>query len=308
MTTQIYKHLPAPRAERLLDTITKLGMAMRDGMVPNTMFIDAKDTFNRAVDQSAEAFLQTGPHNTVPTHAQSDWWLAAYSANAFVSGTHTLPTILARATKAGLTEYAAFLTDLLALRTLLEAAKPLVKKRGELPKVRTPAQIADEADRMTCQCCARGIFAATGTIAHHGYERPGTGWQTASCMGAKELPFEVSRDALGRLIDALRLSLAGMKKTRAAVLAERAPVMHTYTDYTSGRREEKTLRFTRKDFAEVFAARSDLRLGFDEFKRRDLAGRDHQIDSQKRYLKECQTRFDGWKQTHKREGDVWVAL
>ena len=28
----------------------------------------------------------------------------------------------------------------------------------------------------------------------HGYERPGHGWQTGSCMGAKNLPFEVDRD------------------------------------------------------------------------------------------------------------------
>ena len=57
---------------------------------------------------------------------------------------------------------------------------------------------------MTCQCCGRQIFAQRGKIAHHGYERPGYGWQTASCMGALYLPFEVARERLADLIVALK--------------------------------------------------------------------------------------------------------
>ena len=83
------------------------------------------------------------------------------------------------------------------------------------------AQIAAEkarkqASAMTCQCCGRQIFAQTGTIAHHGYERPGYGWQTASCMGAKYLPFEVSRNRLADLI----LSLQQMIDDTANVIVK----------------------------------------------------------------------------------------
>lgn len=52
-----------------------------------------------------------------------------------------------------------------------------------------------------CQICAREIKANTGLIAHHGYQRPGTGWQTASCDGAKQLPYEVSRDFIPVVIE-----------------------------------------------------------------------------------------------------------
>lgn len=50
----------------------------------------------------------------------------------------------------------------------------------------------------TCQICARPIKAKNGIIAHHGYKRPnrGSGWQTASCAGARFLPYEVSCDRL----------------------------------------------------------------------------------------------------------------
>lgn len=53
----------------------------------------------------------------------------------------------------------------------------------------------------TCQICARAIKANTGYIAHHGYTRPGNGWQTSSCMGAQQLPYEVSRDYIPVVIE-----------------------------------------------------------------------------------------------------------
>lgn len=55
-----------------------------------------------------------------------------------------------------------------------------------------------------CQICSRDIKANTGLIAHHGYQRPGGGWQTASCMGAKYLPYEVSRDRIPTVIESYK--------------------------------------------------------------------------------------------------------
>lgn len=51
-------------------------------------------------------------------------------------------------------------------------------------------------DITTCQICGRAIKSKMGIIAHHGYKRPGGGWQTASCLGARQLPYEVSCDAI----------------------------------------------------------------------------------------------------------------
>src|SRR4051812_8673701 len=201
------------RSERLDQTVAQLQSAVASGMVPNALFTAAKDTVNREVDRLAEAFLATGPHTV--RHHQSDWWLAAYQANAFVSGAHSVPSVIKRASKAGLREYVAFIrTELLPVYDVLQAAKPLIVKRGDMPKVRTERQIVDDAKRMTCQCCGRRIFAETGTIAHHGYQRPGEGWQTSSCYGAKELPFEVSRDRLGQMIKDLRTGLANQIESR----------------------------------------------------------------------------------------------
>ena len=87
---------------------------------------------------------------------------------------------------------------------------------------------------MHCQCCGRAILANLGTIAHHGYERPGHGWQTSSCMGAKRLPFEVDRAALGEMIGFLRDRLARNVEHRAAIKAEKKPIVFEYESQLIG--------------------------------------------------------------------------
>ena len=50
--------------------------------------------------------------------------------------------------------------------------------------------------QMTCQLCGRLIRSKHGIIAHHGYTRPGGGWQTSSCDGTHHPPLEVSNTHL----------------------------------------------------------------------------------------------------------------
>lgn len=65
----------------------------------------------------------------------------------------------------------------------------------------------------TCQICARSIKANTGLIAHHGYERPGGGWQTKSCMGARYLPYEQSCDRIPVAIESVQNFIADRLET-----------------------------------------------------------------------------------------------
>lgn len=69
----------------------------------------------------------------------------------------------------------------------------------------------------TCQICARPIKSKSGLIAHHGYTRPnrGSGWQTASCFGARYRPYELA-------CDALPLAIASLSKHIDTVTAGRA--------------------------------------------------------------------------------------
>lgn len=57
---------------------------------------------------------------------------------------------------------------------------------------------ADDAV-VSCQVCAGSWIGNTGLTPHHGYTRPGWGEQTASCMGAKKIPYAVKADKKGRV-------------------------------------------------------------------------------------------------------------
>ena len=66
--------------------------------------------------------------------------------------------------------------------------------------------MTNEKLKNTCQICGRPIKAKNGLIAHHGYKRPdrGSGWQTASCPGARYLPYEISCDCLPPTIEYIK--------------------------------------------------------------------------------------------------------
>lgn len=77
-----------------------------------------------------------------------------------------------------------------------------------------------QAAKTTCQICARPILANTGIIAHHGYKRPGGGWQTGSCSGARYLPYEQSCDRLPPIIAAIERFIEGLERDLRALLSD----------------------------------------------------------------------------------------
>lgn len=319
-------HLPERHRAGFPAIVDRLETAVATGAVPNKLFIDSKSTINWCVEKGSKAFLDTGPHDK--GHHMSDWWLVVYNNNAFIHGAHNIPTALKRAQKANMTEYAAFLTALVPLNDLLQAAKPLIVKRVPGQKCpATPAQMAREAATMTCQCCGKRYLANLGTMAHHGYQRPGGGWQTASCYGAKALPFEVDRKILGSMIIALKNFRDRLISTRQEMVDEKHSLSIQYTDYSKPRvwnsraQQNKhptvTVSFIRETFdAEMETHKAGLtRYGnnirtFDEIKANDLAQRDGHIAGVEMDIHESQKRFDGWKQTHKwdKASKVWALL
>lgn len=169
---------------------------------------------------------------------------------------------------------------------------------------------AREAAAMTCQCCPGKVLANTGVIAHHGYQRPGDGWQTASCHGARRLPFEVERTALGEVIDALRNSIKGARATRRDIVAEKRPITREFTDY-SGQRDARNrwpsieIEFTRLTFddqrtmhATILTRNGFYATSFDDVKKSRLAEQDQRIKHLVSDLNRCCAKYEGWSITH----------
>lgn len=288
----------------LADHVARLEAGIVAGAVKNMHVVDAKFYINRAVEDALKAFDErTG--------------IAYADRDVMVMGAYNLPAALKEAVKKKTVARADFIRAMMPLNDLLQAVKPLIVKRGQGPKVPTAKQAARLAHTMTCQCCARPIFAETGAIAHHGYERPGDGYQTPSCMGARHLPFEVDRAELGRMIATIKTRLLDMRDVRATAEAETLPIMRDYTDYrvrpdARGNRPTVTLTFTRATFADV-AGDGVLQhhtrpTSFDALKASDLAARDQRIASLAEYLVACEARFAGWKQTHAWQGGKWVGV
>lgn len=218
-------------------------------------------------------------------------------------------------------DFVAKVTSLAALRDGIKG-QPLVAKKS---KPKTAAQVAKEAAQMTCQICGRGIFAEAGVIAHHGYERPGTGWQTPSCEGARQLPFEVERDRLGEHLCAIRYRIERDVEHLASVEAEAVPVPFKWYTKEIARQEryrtvhvERTVQVTRENHAAVVANHAATKQSyweqtpsFDELKVRHVAKLAGELKALRDYATEQQQRFDGWTQTHRAGGKgetTWVAL
>ncbi len=183
---------------------------------------------------------------------------------------------------------------------------------------------AKAASAKTCQICNRPIFAETGVIAHHGYQRPCEGWQTASCAGARHLPYEASCVELGKELVFAKERLDDLLFTEAKVQAEALPMPWTDGDGRlpldrKGRPTNKTWDVTRENYAECVAdwiAAAD-RYGrrsayyaptYEKLKERRLAQLAQRISMMRSYIKTQQARYDAWKPTHNFEEGAWVKI
>lgn len=148
-----------------------------------------------------------------------------------------------------------------------------------------------------CQICARDIKANTGLIAHHGYQRPGYGWQSASCDGAKQLPYEVSRDFIPVVID--RYETLQYMHDRAADEMLREPadeITHTSKNLYNGQTTTETYKRP-QDFDAYDTVNNGFSYYDDYAKEFSKQYKEHRktakdIASTIEYL---QNRYDSWK-------------
>lgn len=214
----------------------------------------------------------------------------------------------------------AYFTEIAPLAERVLALKAKIGKRP--PAVTKTSIERDERDAkaMTCQCCARKILAETGKIAHHGYQRPGSGYQTASCEGALELPFEVSRDALGRMIANLKAYKARQEDWLVKVKAETTPLAFHWKDQSKkvnawDKAIDRQSLVTRETFDAVLAEIADKRViyagrtdSFDYLKGYVITQTERDIEHVGRAIVYETGRYDGWVKTHNWSGEAWVAI
>jgi hypothetical protein len=185
-----------------------------------------------------------------------------------------------------------------------------VKKRAAKRKEREDALVGLQ---MTCQACGRAIRSAYGIIALHGYERPGDGYQTASCMGAKELPFEVSNLILLAAIRYHEARISDLSEKIAGVEAETLPVTVTWNSASWDRLRNNSVSFdvTRENFEALKAEKPGVFPFYQSFENH----RDTYVAKLTGYLRhwraglvECRKRNQDWKPTHKFVAGEWEPI
>lgn len=115
--------------------------------------------------------------------------------------------------------------------------------KGRAPNS-TPKTLNPNKIIKTCPVCFRPIAVKNKLMAHHGYERPGYGWQTPSCPGTRFEPLEVSSAGLEWLISTLREQLQRVE----ALLANRFTIERLQT------RDEEWVTKDSPDWGKHFGA------------------------------------------------------
>lgn len=192
----------AHRVDRLDQAIATIADAVAAGSIRNVALQDVKSTLSRAVEEAWS-------RQVISKHFSGDAWREGvmtdglrdlyYKINVYgLHDVHSAAKRVAATTETG--------PAVVAMRALMEELLPLaVAVTGLKDKVvmgRAPAPVKPPANpeqlRLTCGCCTRPIAVLggtpTGRMAHHGYERPGEGWQTASCPGIGFMPLETTDD------------------------------------------------------------------------------------------------------------------
>ena len=105
-----------------------------------------------------------------------------------------------------------------------------------------------ETPKGTCQICGKSYRIPKGILSHHGFRRPGEGYQTSSCYGARDLPLEVSNFLLLNHIEETKKSAEQLELLAAF------PV----TDYTyswsfefNSKKEFKNVLITEENFDQI---------------------------------------------------------
>jgi hypothetical protein len=191
----------------------------------------------------------------------------------------------------------------IAART--DALKTKIGQRQPATTKTSIEQAERDAKAMTCQVCDRGILAETGCIAHHGYTRPGTGYQTNSCEGARAVPLEISRDGLGHHIKRIKTDIQSKLQWQDDVENERIGISWSMEDrtqctrmYETGRTVIRTVK--RETFDQVKQDTAALRKGkqesvtFDTLKARLMKDNLTTIDVLRRYLAQQEGRYNAW--------------
>lgn len=204
--------------ERFDAAIEQVRAGIETGSIRNVVLQDVKFTLSRIVDNAWKKHVSEPFFHAGQWQEQSEDVQAVYDGIT-IMGLHDVIAASKKVAKTKATGPAVdamrgFCAEVLPLSEAVASLKDKVVK-GRAPSTAPAKPENPNKVVKTCPVCFRSIAVQRGTMAHHGYQRPGQGWQTASCPGIRFKPLEVSNEGLVWLIAALRERMANLKSALA---------------------------------------------------------------------------------------------
>lgn len=269
----------ARHPQRFLGALQVVAAGVEQGSVRNVAFKDA-------VQILSDALGRAWTQHVMEPHFYGGAWERQSEAVNQLENSLTLDGLhhVARASRL-LTETAAQGEVVQAMHAVVNEALPLAQAvaglrstvvKGRAASTGPAARRNPDKVLQTCPCCFRPIAVVGEHMAHHGYKRPGLGFQTASCQGTRFAPLEVSSAGLVWLIGALRMHLASLQADHLA-------------------RAQKTSLTVRRGESLLEVTPNSLTWARDH--RRWVVELEADIASLQRELPALQQRLDEWKPT-----------
>lgn len=182
------------RLHQAIEAIEIIEKAKKDDSIRNVVFKDVKDTLNRACYDSVSKLR---PDYKYDINRSYD--LQKFHDNVNLSNLHDVIATNKKVKKMKESDetvefYGKFSEE------LLDLALTMKDLSGKVVKGRDPSKVAAKPINpnkimRTCGCCLREIaISKDKTMVHHGFQRPGDGYQTDSCPGIQFKPLEMSKE------------------------------------------------------------------------------------------------------------------
>lgn len=199
---------------RLDAAIEQVVAGVQSGAIRNVILQDVKFTLSRIVDEAWKKLVSEPYFNAGKWREQSEDVQALHDGIS-IMGLHDVIAASKKLAKSKATGPAVdamrtYCAEVLPLSQAVASLKEKVIK-GRAPSTGPAKPENPNKVLKTCPVCFRPIAVLRGKMAHHGYQRPGQGRQTASCPGIRFKPLEVSSEGLKWLIAALRERLATLE-------------------------------------------------------------------------------------------------
>ena len=213
----------SPRLITKLETSSELiEKAVIEKTIRNVDYQQAKKDLGNCIGYAFNKFYTDGRLESESEEVKSALNVIVYSTHDLLNLDKKIQKISSENKTDYVKEVKALCSEFKPVSEKVKLVKDYVVK-GRIVKEKTQSEINKEKKKRTCPCCFGKFANIKDKMVHHGYKRPGHGYQTESCFGFSFPPFELSNLGTVRLVEFLT-DLLKKREERLPVLKEESEI------------------------------------------------------------------------------------